>query len=94
MKTSEVLFSAIDLLRERGWIQGAYENRKGFCMSRAIIEVCGLDYVLANHLIYAMNCNMFSACSIINFNDNHCESIDDACAALEIAACCSAAEGD
>ena len=98
MKTSEVLFDAIDLLRDRGWIKGGFESEKGYCLQGAINEVCHFDKSQGMrafvHAYGALNTVIGTSFSITCFNDHDCESIDDACAALEIAGCCSAAEGD
>ena len=98
MKTSEVLFGAIALLRRHGWIKRKFKTKKGFCLVGAINKVCNFDKSsdmrAYNRAFYAMDTVVLPCFSIISFNDEVCESIDDACAALYIAGCCSAAEGD
>ena len=98
MKTSEILFGAIELLRDRGWIKGSFKSRKGYCLVGAINQLCNFDNSSDMHAYRcafdSMNNVIFPCFSITSFNDEVCESVDDACAALEIAACCSAAEGD
>ena len=98
MKTSEVLFGAIDLLRDRGWIKGSFQSGKGFCLVGAINQACSFDrlpdFRAYDRAFYALHTVIFPCFSITSFNDEVCESVDDACAALEIAGCCAAAEGD
>lgn len=39
MQPSECLDKAADLLRNRGWIQGSYRNKHGFCLVGSLIYV-------------------------------------------------------
>ena len=103
MKTSEVLFGAIDVLRERGWCQHIYEDKDGhICMMTAVMIASGKRSMkLMDWSDHAVGCFAVmqtimhvTECSVGEFNNFHCKSIDDACAALEIVACCSAAKGD
>lgn len=36
-KTELLLVNALKLLKEEGWTQGAYQNRRGYCISGALL---------------------------------------------------------
>ncbi len=47
MKTSEVLYKAIDILHERGWTQDVYENAEGNVCSLGAIDSARMDLDLS-----------------------------------------------
>ena len=91
MKLSETYFGAIDVIRERGWCQGELESKSGSVCMIGAMRVSSNSFAF-DACYYFMN-NVFSQLHVVKANDKHCESADDACAFLEIAACCAAAEG-
>ena len=91
MKLSEIYFGAIDVIRERGWCQGEFKsNDGGVCMIGAM-HVFNKYYPF--DAIYYFKNTVFPSLHPADANDKHCKTADDACAFLEIAACCAAAEG-
>ena len=98
MKLSEIYFGAIDVIRERGWCQGDYSLRDGsVCMYGAMRVAAGHSPYLSTSdtldCVKHFRQSVFQRLQITDANDKHCKTADDACAFLEIAACCAAAEG-
>ncbi len=90
MKTSEALYAAADYIREHGWTRGTFSDNAGrVCMIGAIDRTTAR----AGHVAACMALANTIGDNIVVFNDYHCESGDDAIAALEIAADIAAAEG-
>lgn len=81
MTEAEMYRKAADLLRRDGWCKGEYINSAGKrCMYGAMIDA-GVNRV-GHPVLQAL----IDEWRVSRFNDHDCETIDDAIAALEIAA--------
>lgn len=101
MKTSEALYEAIDVLRERGWTKGGTGiNRGRVCLMQALSLVIDGDFfwpqsfgsssVRAKTVLESVTgCHSGS-----EFNDRYCKTRNDAIAALQIAGDIAFADGD
>ena len=90
MKLSEIYFGAIDVIRERGWCQKALQLQNGsVCMIGAMRVVSDM---FADDARKYFTDTVFPTLNVVDANDLSCQTADDACAFLEIAACCAAAE--
>jgi hypothetical protein len=84
-----ILRKAAKELRERGWCKGTAVNGRGnVCMIGALrAAVWGTPMLSLHGGEFFKPLHEVTGCSSIStFNDNHCETIDDAIAAFEIAA--------
>jgi len=101
MKTSDMLYAAADYIRLHGWRKNWYGEHLGpRCMIGACASAAGSDAggigMLEARLKPALECVVGneSALAVIDFNDDHCKTANDAIAALEIAADIACAEGN
>ena len=91
MKLSEIYFGAIDVIRERGWCQGEFKSKNGSVCMIGAMEFFNKKYPFDSN-DYFKN-TVFPLLHPAYANDEVCQTADDACAFLEIAACCAAAKG-
>jgi hypothetical protein len=107
MKTSEILFKAREIQLKRGRANGYLELYPGgpTCMLGSIsaaVSGYALDLacipakVLSAVLYVTEEPGFFPPIvgAVARFSNHHYETVEDMAAALEIAACCAAAEGD
>lgn len=81
MRERQIYLNAIDLLQADGWVQHAFRLGERRCMGAAIVDG-GQPLGGGYPPIIEEVCNG----SVVSFNDNHCETVRDAIAALTIAA--------
>jgi hypothetical protein len=105
MKVSETLYAARDYIREHGWrrlgygIHGGRRCMAGACSSvvadgSQFVSACWSRFIGPGTPIQRALAVVTDGVDIGDFNDFHCETADDAIAALEIAADIAAAEGN
>lgn len=103
MKTSEVLYRAAEVQRERGRCSYDFSNpRGGVCMWGAINVVVngdpfdwtGVDPLAEGGAPILAHVERVTGIGVPEFSNDHCRNVNDMCAALEIAADIAAAEGN
>lgn len=82
-KYSDLLFKAADLLDERGWTVGAFENKKGqMCLLGALCEARNFiptSWGGLHELVMFLECEVLKASSaLIGFNDRVLTSKEEA----------------
>ena len=90
MKLSEIYFGAIDVIHERGWCQFELQSKSGSVCMMGAMRVASDSFADEAKKYFADT--VFPKLIVIEANDHVCQTADDACAFLEIAACCAAAE--
>ena len=91
MKLSKIFFGAIEVIRKRGWCQSALELQDGSVCMIGAMRVSSKGF--AEDARKYFTDTVFPTLIVVDVNDFSCKTADDACAFLEIAACCAVVEG-
>ncbi len=87
MKTPrKILLDAAELLRRDGWCQHVLARGKERCLIGALCAAGGSLDLAQSYYLAVETLHQLCDVHIPLFNDQHCKSVDDAIAALEIAA--------